>query len=96
MKFEIENGDYVGTAEWMGPGEVALDMADGHHREWFERYFKEEDAFLTGSVECTEMSSERRDDSPEAFQRAAFRLAAYAYTVTAKGDGMRNKAYGER
>lgn len=96
MKFEIENGDYVGTAEWVAPGEVALDMQDGSHRKWFERYFSEEDAFLTGSVECTEMSSERRDDSPEAFQRAAVKLAAYAYTVTAKGDGRRHEAHGRR
>ena len=93
MKFEIENGDYVGTAEWVGPGEVSLEMDDRSHRAWFERYFAQEDAFLTGSVECAEMFSERRDESPEAFQRAANQLAAYAYTVTAKGDGRRHEAY---
>jgi hypothetical protein len=96
MKFEIENGDYVGTAEWVAPGRVDLDMSSGSQRAWFERYFAEEDAFLTGSVECAEMSSERRDESPEAFQRAAVQLAAYAYTVTAKGDGRRRDAHRTR
>ena len=93
MKFEIENGDYVGTAEWQSPGNVALEMQDPKQRAWFERYFESEDAFLSGSVECAEMSSERRDESEQAFSRAAYQLAAYAYKVRAEGDGRRREAH---
>jgi hypothetical protein len=89
MKFEIDNGSYVGTAEWLRPGEVALDIADPTERTWFERYFGAEDAFLTGPVECAEMSTERRDESEAAFTRATYKLAAYAYKVRA-GDGRRH------
>jgi hypothetical protein len=90
MKFEIDNGSYVGTAEWRGPGHVALDMADPSERNWFERYFSEEDCFLTGPVECAELSVERRDETPAAFERAAIHLAAYAYNVR-RGDGRRHR-----
>ncbi|HJR45285.1 MAG TPA: hypothetical protein VJ927_06740 [Actinomycetota bacterium] len=92
MQFEIENGDFVGTAEWQGPGQVALDMPDGTKRDWFSRYFEAEDSVMGGPVDCAEMTSERRDASQEAFQRAAFQLAAYAYTVRAKGDSRRHEA----
>jgi hypothetical protein len=91
VKFEIENGEYVGTAEWEAPGQVAFDMKSDEDRAWFERYFHGEDSFMNGPVEAAEMWSERRDSSPEAFTRAAFQLAAYAYTVR-QGDGRRNAA----
>jgi hypothetical protein len=81
MKVEIYNGGLVGTAEWRGPGDVFVDMADESERSWFEGYFAQEDSYLIGPVECAEMACERRDSSEEAFQRAAFQLAAYAYTV---------------
>ena len=81
MRFEIENGEYVGTAEWQAPGRVALDMKSDTDRAWFERYFRGEDSFMNGPVEAAEMWSERRDASKEAFTRAAFQLAAYAFTV---------------
>lgn len=93
MKFEIENGEYVGTAEWTAPGQVALEMDDPKQKEWFANYFESEDAFLTGPVECAEMSAERRDASPQAFQRATYQLAAYAYKVRAEGDGRRAEAH---
>lgn len=92
MQFEIENGDFVGTAEWQGPGQVALEMEDTHKRDWFSRYFESEDSVMGGPVDCAEMTSERRDASQEAFQRAAIQLAAYAYTVRAKGDARRHEA----
>ena len=81
MKYVIENGNFVGTAEWRGPGEVALDMQDDDQRRWFERYFSEEDSFLGGSVAAAELESEQRDASEQAFNRAAAQLAAYAYKV---------------
>ena len=92
MKFEIENGEYVGTAEWHAPGQVALEMKSDSDRAWFERYFHGEDSFLNGPVEAAEMWSERRDESAEAFTRAAFQLVAYAYTVR-QGDGRRMEAH---
>ena len=81
MKFHIENGDYVGTAEWQAPGQVALDMDDDGDRAWFARYFSAEDSFMAGPVESAEMAMQRRDESPRAFEHAAFRLAAYKYKV---------------
>ena len=93
MKLEIENGRYVGTAEWRGPGDVRVEMEDPEDRAWFERYFSTEDAFLTGPVECAEMSFERRDESEQAFQRAAFRLVAYDFQV--RGDGETRPAAGK-
>lgn len=81
MRLEIYNGEHVGTAEWLEPGRVELDVPDAHQRTWFERYFEGEDAFLTGLVGSEEMALERRDSSPEAFARAAFHLAAYSYRV---------------
>lgn len=93
MQFEIANGDFVGTAEWHGPGQVALDMADPATEAWFARYFEAEESVMSGPLDCAEMSSERRDASQEAFQRAAFQLAGYAYTVKTKGAGRRSGAH---
>ncbi len=81
MKFDIYGGDYVGSAEWEGPGRVALDMPEGSEKAWFANYFRTEDSFLTGSIGFEEMASESPDSSEEAFARAAFQLAAYRYTV---------------
>ena len=94
MKFEIENGNFVGTAEWEAPGRVALDMEDEGQREWFERYFTQETSAMEGPVDCADMSHERRDSSPEAFQRAAFDLAAYAYKVRTHSGSMRSDGAG--
>lgn len=88
MRFEIENGEYLGSAEWQGPGRVMVDMADDREREWFESYFSAEDTFLNGSVGDPEMASERRDETEESFMRAAMQLAAYAYKVQ-RGEGSR-------
>lgn len=88
MKLEIENGRFVGTAEWRQPGVVILDIPDPAERRWFEAYFASEDSYLDGSVECDNLSATRNDSSEQAFAHAAFRLAAYAYKVRA-GEGMR-------
>ena len=92
MKFEIENGNFVGTAEWQAPGQVALDMDDDRQRSWFERFFAAETSTMTGPVDCAEMSHERRDESEQAFQRAAMELAAHAYKIRAMGDARRHEA----
>jgi hypothetical protein len=81
MRFEIENGSYVGTAEWQGPGSVSLDMEDPKQRGFFERYFEEEHSALGGSVDCPELQTERADTSEQSFERAMNSLAAYAYKI---------------
>jgi hypothetical protein len=86
MKVLIESEDYVGSAEWKSPGQVAVEGDDPRRRAWFEEYFKSEDAWLSGPVESAEMTSDRRDSSPEAFAHAAFMLAAYAYKVSQPAD----------
>ena len=95
MKFEFENGEYAGTAEWEAPGQVKVEMKDAKTKEWFQKYFKAEDSFMTGPVDCAEMAMERRDESEEAFTRAALALAAYSYQVR-RGDGLRHQAHAQR
>lgn len=81
MKFEIYNGDHVGTAEWRSPGMVAVEMDDPRERKWFEEFFSQEDSTLDGPVECASMTSaERGDSSEEAFARAMYRLGFYSYS----------------
>jgi hypothetical protein len=86
VRYEINNGDYVGSAEWVAPGNVALYMDDPRERAFFERYFSSEDSHLVGPVESAEMTLESPDESEEAFRRSAFRLTAYSYRV-APADG---------
>jgi hypothetical protein len=79
MRFEIENGKFVGTAEYEGSGRVALDVADESQRAFFDNYFRTEEETLSGTVDCPEFNMERPTDSPEAFERAMGRLMAHAY-----------------
>jgi len=81
MKHEIWNGSYLGTAEFVQPGDVRLEMEDAQSRTWFERYFGEEQTYLTGAVDCPEMTHERPADSEEAFNRSLGRLMAFNYDV---------------
>jgi len=81
MRFEIENGAYVGTAEWTAPGTVTLEMDDPKQRSFFERYFHEEQTALGGAIDCPELQTERADTSEDSFERAMNSLAAYAYKV---------------
>lgn len=92
MRFEFENDGFSGSAEWDGPGRVTVTTADPAKKEWFERYFQAEDSFMGGSVECGEMRCERRNESEEAFTRAAHSLAAYSYKVR-QGDARRHEVY---
>ena len=86
MRLQIENGASVGTAEWAAPGEVRLEMPDPAMREWLDRYFDTEEAFLGGPIGGEFMQVERPSDSEEAFRRAAFRLAALRYRVRQTDD----------
>ncbi len=86
--YEIENGDYVGTVEWQGPGRVKLEMPDGPQKQWFESYFSAEDSVMGGAGEPEGMTLECRNETEAAFNRAAWELSAYSYKVR-QGDGMR-------
>jgi hypothetical protein len=95
MKFEIENGSFSGSAEWRAPGDVMVQMPDEQQQAWFENYFRAEDSFMGGSVECGEMQMERRDESAEAFTRAARELAAFSYKVR-QGEARRYGSHGKK
>ena len=92
VRYEIENGDYVGTVEWQGPGRVKLEMPDGPQKQWFERYFEAEDSVMGGAGEPEGMTLERRNETQAAFNRAAWELSAYSYKVR-QDDGMRGAAH---
>jgi hypothetical protein len=92
VRYEIENGDYVGTVEWQGPGQVTFEMPDGPQKEWFQRYFDTEDSVMGGAGEPQGMTHEKRNESEAAFNRAAWELSAYSYKVR-QGDGMRAGAH---
>ena len=96
MKFEIENGEYVGSAEWQGPGVVTLDMPDDKQRAFFERYFSSETSTMDGAVDAADIVCERRDASEEAFNRSLFELAGHAYKVRADGARRRTQRAKER
>jgi hypothetical protein len=87
MKVEIYNGYFLGSAEWRGPQDVVLDMDDPKAKNWFERYFSSEEATLGGSVDCPELTFERRDESEEAFTRAAQDLRMHDYRAFEPGHG---------
>lgn len=92
MRYEIFNGDYVGTAEWVAPGEVAVDVPDPEQRAWFERYFAAEDSVMAPAGDHDGMTLERRDASEAAFNRALNQLAAFSYQVR-RGDARRHTAH---
>ncbi|MEA2497755.1 MAG: hypothetical protein QOH26_160 [Actinomycetota bacterium] len=96
MKVEIYNGYFLGSAEWRGPKEVVLEMDDPGAKQWFERYFNEEDSFLTGSVDCPSLTTECRSDSEESFTRAAESLGSYNYRAYAPGTGPDKATEGAR
>lgn len=81
MRYEIFNGRYVGTAEWMGPGDVMLDVSDPEQCAWFEHYFATEDSVMAAAGDHDGMLLERRDASEAAFNRAMYQLAGYSDEV---------------
>ena len=83
MKLEIHNGTLVGTVEWRGPGEVALDIDDPEQKAWFENYFHAEETCLDGHAEAAHMSAHRRDDTEASFEHACWELAGYHYRTSA-------------
>lgn len=95
MKYEISNGDYLGTVEWEAPGRVRLEVRDDRHKEWLERYFSQPDSVMAAAGNHEGMTYERRDESEAAFNRAAYQLAAHRYKVR-QGDGRRHETRGRQ
>jgi hypothetical protein len=95
VRYEIENGDYVGAVEWEGPGRVKLEMPEGPQKRWLEDYFRSEDSVMAAAGDHDGMTFERRDESEAAFNRAAYQLAAYSYKVH-QGDDRRRAAHRQR
>ena len=87
MKVEIYNGYFLGEVEWKGPQDVQVEMDDPKTKSWFEHYFSSEDATLGGSVDCPTLVSQRRDESEEAFTRAAQDLRMHDYRAFEPGHG---------
>src|SRR3712207_7932432 len=44
---------------------TTLFRSDPTTKTWFQNYFKAEDSFMSGPVDCAEMTMERRDESEE-------------------------------
>lgn len=91
MKYEIENGDYLGTVEWQGPGKVDFDIPDDEQRQWLEDFFSQPDSVMAPAGDHDGMTYERRDESEAAFNRAAYQLAAYRYKVRHGDDHRRHR-----
>jgi hypothetical protein len=81
MKFRIDNGVFVGTAEWRRAGVVDVDIAEPDERRFLEHYLSTPYSALGGPIDCPEMQYEAPDSSEQAFERAMYRLMEHAYTV---------------
>src|SRR5918992_5910302 len=81
MKFRIDNGGFVGIAEWRGTGLVDVDVTEPDERRWLEHYLSTPYSALGGPIDCPEMQHEAPDSSAQAFERAMNRLAERAYKV---------------
>ena len=87
MKFRIDNGVFVGTAEWRESGLVDLHITEPDERSFLERYLSTPYSALGGPIDCPEMQHEAPDSSEQAFERAMYRLTEHAYTVRRLDDG---------
>lgn len=76
MRYEFEHEDgRVGTAQWEGPGQVRLDVADATDREFMRSFFASEVTYLAAGFDEVEAEDEafqhrRRDWTPWEFERA--------------------------
>ncbi len=73
MRYEFhENGDYVGSAQWEGPGQVRLAVSDPAERDFLTEYFAGEMTYLATPFDGDEDAFQirRRDWTPWEFERA--------------------------
>ena len=77
MRFEFtQDGASVGAAQWEGPGQVTLHVADPAARRQLAEYFAAETTYLsTGFGQDEEFQIRRRDWTPWEFERACTALA---------------------
>ena len=80
MRFEFtQDGASVGAAQWEGPGQVTLHVADPAARRQLAEYFAAETTYLsTGFGEDEDEDQfqiRRRDWTPWEFERASMALA---------------------
>jgi hypothetical protein len=97
MRFEFtQDGAPVGAAQWEGPGQVTLHVADPAARRQLAEYFAAETTYLsTGFGQDEEFQIRRRDWTPWEFERACLALAhrmGYRVERTASEDVERRPA----
>ena len=85
MRFEFtKDGATVGAAQWEGPGQVTLHVADPAQRRQLAEYFAAETTYLsTGFGQDEEFQIRRRDWTPWEFERSCMALGhRMGYEVT--------------
>jgi hypothetical protein len=97
MRFEFSrDGAPVGAAQWEGPGQVTLHVADPAARRQLAEYYSAETTYLaTGFGQDEEFQIRRRDWTPWEFERASRALAhrmGYDVERTANEDVERRPA----
>jgi hypothetical protein len=100
MRFEFtQDGASVGAAQWEGPGQVTLHVADPAARRQLAEYYSAETTYLsTGFGQDEEFQIRRRDWTPWEFERASLALAhrmGYEVERTASEDVERRPAPAE-
>ena len=81
MRYEFQRQDRsVGSAQWEGPGQVRLDVADPAEREFLDEYFAGDVTYLASTFDHFDgeedaFQSRRRDWTPWEFERACRALA---------------------
>jgi hypothetical protein len=85
MRFEFhQNGRYVGSAQWEGPGQVRLTVDDARDRGPLADYFAGEMTYMGSFFDEDEeaLHSRRRDWTPWEFERACLAVPrAFGYRV---------------
>ena len=78
MRYEFSrNGHHVGSAQWEGPGQVRLAVAERDDEAFLREYFAAEMTYLATPFEADEDAFQirRRDWTPWEFERACRALA---------------------
>lgn len=78
MRYEFHRDEaFVGSAQWEGPGQVAIDVRDRSVGPEFARFFQAEEVYLGPSFDPGDggLQVRRRDWTPWEFERACRALA---------------------
>ncbi|HEY7659105.1 MAG TPA: hypothetical protein VIC58_00735 [Actinomycetota bacterium] len=82
MRYELKRGDTtVASVLWEGPGQVSVEVADPADRAQFDRFFGQQEAYLSadlgfgGGMGEGGLAVRRRDWTPWEFERATRALA---------------------